>query len=306
MNKISEKEKKMLLLFIERNVRPGPDPHSPDEGIGTVYERIVLDEYFRGLLNRYDIKTVLEHPADGVTGVPGINSLEFARHSSCKVTLTNPSELMLDGARVVWEREKLLDNVEFVKCEIDELPFSDNSFDLSWNFCIFEKFSNPNILVAELKRVSKKYVMVLTQNKYNLGTIVHFLYHKFNSLEWDHGFTNLMTMKSILKVMKDNDLEVLEKGSIDTPPWLDTWDMPLRGELKKLLGKFGIKWQWETKTKEAYTDVVQSTSTNTATSKIKKDKGSKLINFCIWIEKNLPQWFAYFQTHHLYVLARKK
>lgn len=290
-HKIPLEEKKMLLRFIERNVKRGPDPKKPDEGIGTVYERIVIDEYFRHIQDKYQIKSVLENPADGVTGVPGINSLEFARHRGAVVTLSNPSQLMIDGAKIVWKREKLEHLVKFVRTEIDALPFGDNSFDLAWNYCMFERFSDPNIVVKELKRTSKKYVMVMTQNKQNLGTIVHWLYHKWNKLEWDHGSTDLMRMNSILDVMKKNNLQVLETGTIDTPPWLDTWDMPLRGELKGLLGKLSMKWEWETEGKK---------------TENKQQKRSKLVDFCIWIEKNLPKWFALSQTHHLYVLAKKR
>ncbi|MFH0818721.1 MAG: class I SAM-dependent methyltransferase [Patescibacteria group bacterium] len=293
MNKVPPAEKEMLLRFIERNVINGPDPKEPDEGIGTVYERIVIDEYFRLIQDKYQIKTVLENPADGVTGVPGINSLEFARHRQAKVTLCNPSQLMIDGAKVVWEKEKLMHLVEFIKCEIDKLPFADNTFDLAWNYCMFERFADPNVIVNELKRVSNKYVMVMTQNRHNLGTLVHWAYHKYHKLEWDHGSAKQMTFKAILKSFKENDLEVLETGTIDTPPWLDTWDMPLRGELKSLLGKIGMKWEWKNDGQE------------TAPTE-KSSKKSGLIKFSVWIEKNLPNWFARSQTHHYYVLARKK
>lgn len=288
VDKIPNREKEVLLRFIERNVKNGPDPNNPDEGIGTVYERIVIDEYFRKIQDRYKLKSVIESPADGVTGVPGINSLEFAKHGQARVVLCNPSQLMIDGARVVWEKKKLMDYVDFIKCEIDSLPLADDSFDLAWNYCMFERFSNPEIIVRELKRVSRKYVMVMTQNKNNLGTLVHWIYHRFNDLEWDHGSTKLMSMPAIKKVFKDNDLEIIETGTIDTPPWLDTWDMPLRGELKGLLGRFGMKWEWKNE-KQASGSAADS----------------KLIKFSVWLEKNLPDWFAKSQTHHYYVLARK-
>lgn len=296
-NKISLEEKKILLRFIERNVQRGPDPRLPDEGIGTVYERIVIDAYFRYLQDKYQIKTVLENPADGITGVPGINSLEFSRHGKAKVTLTNPSQLMINGAKIVWQKEKLMDLVKFVKCEIDKLPFKNETFDLAWNYCMFERFSDPNIVVRELSRVSKKYIMVMTQNIWNLGTIIHWLYHLLNKLEWDHGSVGLMRIGSMIKVMKKNNLKILEIGTIDTPPWLDTWDMPLRGELKTFLSKLGMKWEWKTEGSGGYKNI-----------KIEKykNKKSKLIDFSLWIEKNLPWWFARLQTHHYYVLAQKK
>lgn len=292
MTTIPDSEKEMLLRFIERNVENGPDPRHPDEGIGTVYERIVIDEYFRQIQDRYNIQTVLEHPADGVTGVPGINSLEFVRHGKAHVTLCNPSMKMLNGAKIVWENEKLLDHVTFQQTEIDKIPYEDNQFDLAWNYCMFERFSDPSIIVNELKRISNKYVMVMTQNKHNLGTPVHWLYHKFHKLEWDHGSTSNMTFGAIEKTFAQCNLNIIERGTIDTPPWLDTWDMPLRGELKKILGLVGMKWEWKNESQE------QKDNRNP-----EELHDSSLMNFSIWIEKNLPDWFARSQTHHYYILA---
>ena len=52
MPQLSDQEKKTVLNFIERNVINGPDPKKPDEGIGTVYERIVIDEYLTDIQNK--------------------------------------------------------------------------------------------------------------------------------------------------------------------------------------------------------------------------------------------------------------
>lgn len=287
---LSEQEKKTVLNFIERNVINGPNPKKPDEGIGTVYERIVIDEYLTSIQKKYNLKTILESPADGVTGVPGINSLIFAQNGA-EVTLSNPSNLMLDNAKIVWRDKKLIGKAKFVKCEIDALPFEPKSFDLVWNYCMFERFKEPEALILEMKKVSKKYVMIMTQNCWNLGTVVHYIYHKFCHLEWDHGFAGQMKIKAIKKALENCGLEEVERGTIDTPPWLDTWDMPLRGELKNLLGKFGKKWEWKTQSGE---------------DQSKKKGNGKLVNFSIWIEKNLPAWFSYSQTHHLYILAKRK
>lgn len=288
---LTDQEKKTVLNFIERNVRNGPNPKSPDEGIGTVYERIVIDEYLTSLQKRFNINTVLESPADGVTGVPGINSLIFAANGA-DVTLSNPSNLMLDNAKIVWRMKNLMPRATFVKSEIDKLPFKDKTFDLVWNYCMFERFQEPEALVFEMKRVSNKYVMVMTQNTWNLGTFVHYVYHKLAKLEWDHGNVNQMKIKSIKKALDKCGLVQVEQGTIDTPPWLDTWDMPLRGELKSILGAFGKKWEWKTKSGEKE-------------SPAKKGNGT-LVNLCIWVEKNLPDWFSYSQTHHLYILAKRK
>lgn len=283
---IDEKERDTLVRFIERNVSVAP--RDLDEGIGTVYERVVIDDYFRQLQAERDILTILESPADGVTGVPGINSLEFARNGAT-VWLANPSQRMLDSARHVWERQGLIDRVRFRRCEVEDTPFDDDTFDLVWNYCMFERFQDPSPLVREMTRVARRYVLVMTQNVYNVGTVFHKLYHRMCDLEWDHGHGRQMTLAAIRRALLDQGLHLEEEGSVDIPPWMDTWDMPVRGVLKQLLATVGKKWEWKIEAEGA------------------SDSGaaSRAVSFLCAVEANLPSWFRQFQAHHLYILARK-
>jgi hypothetical protein len=282
---ITQLERDTLFRFIERNV--GLAPANLDEGIGTVYERLVIDDYFRKLQAEGSIRSVLESPADGVTGVPGINSLEFARNGGI-VWLTNPSQKMLDGAQYIWKQLDMVDKVHLRKCEIDDTPFEADKFDLVWNYCIFERFRNPSSLLSEMKRVSRRYVLIMTQNSFNFGTFFHKIYHNVADLEWDHGDTRQMTFSAIRKAIEEQGLQIEDEGSIDIPPWMDTWDMPLRGVLKEVLALLGKDWEWK---------IEESEEENGSTS--------RLVDFLCSIERNLPEWFRRFQAHHLYILARK-
>jgi SAM-dependent methyltransferase len=278
-----------MVRFVERNVRIAP--RDMDEGIGTVYERILIDEFLRRLQTNHGITAVLESPADGVTGVPGVMSLEFARNGA-SVTLTNPVPAMLDCAREAWERVDLIEHLRLVPCEVDATPFDDNSFDLVWNYCMFERFANPNPLVAEMKRVSRRYVMLMTQNFYNFGTPFHKVYHAMSGMEWDHGYGSQMTMAAIRRAVLEQGLQIEEEGEIDIPPWLDTWDMPLRGALKQMLAAVGKKWEWKIDSENNGAEAGQPSS-------------SKMISFFRGVELTLPRWFRRYQAHHLYILARK-
>jgi hypothetical protein len=282
---ISQSEKMMLVNFIQRTLNSAPA--DLDEGIGTVYERQVIDAYFRQILARYEIASVLESPADGVTGMPGINSLEFARNG-CDVCLTNPVQKMLDQAELIWQKNNLSNKVSFLCCDVDELPIEDDSFDLVWNYCMFERFLDPETLLTEMRRVARKYVMVLTQNVYNAGTLIHMLYHKLHGLHWDHGYTHLMKLKSITASMERSGINIIETGTVDIPPWMDTWDMPMRGQLKKWLGLFGKKWEWK----------IDGESTNHS---VNSNRG--VMARLQKMEDSLPRWFKSFQTHHLYILG---
>ena len=282
-------DRETLVRFVERNVTAAP--RDMDEGIGTVYERILIDEYLRQLQVARDIHTVLENPADGVTGVPGVMSLEFARNEGT-VALTNPVQAMLDSARQVWEQREMIDRVKLVHCEVDATPFEDNSFDLVWNYCMFERFADPSTLVSEMKRISRRYVMIMTQNYYNFGTPFHKLYHAISGMEWDHGYESQMTMAAIRRALLDQGLRIEEESEIDIPPWMDTWDMPLRGALKQILASVGKKWEWKIDSEK------RSSGNRHASS-------SKIVQFLREIELTLPQWFRRSQAHHLFILARK-
>ncbi len=155
---------------------------------------------------------------------------------------------------------------------------------------MFERFLNPDILLSEMRRVSKKYVMVLTQNVYNLGTFIHMLFHKLHGFHWDHGYARLMRMKSLIASLEQTDIKVIETGAIDIPPWMDTWDMPMRGQLKRVMKLMGKQWEWK---------IDVESPNNIENSR----KSTGIMSFLQTIESSLPLWFKSFQGHHLYILG---
>jgi hypothetical protein len=60
-----------------------------DEGYGTAYERYAFDKFVTSMIDRYEITDVLEMPADGIMGIPGIKSMIFAK-KGCEVTVVHP------------------------------------------------------------------------------------------------------------------------------------------------------------------------------------------------------------------------
>jgi SAM-dependent methyltransferase len=301
MPQISPVERQLLRNFIARNTAVAP--LDLDEGIGTVFERRMIDAYLRHLMDDRGVQTVLETPADGVTGVPGINSLEFARRGG-QVTLANPVPAMLDKAAEVWVRQGLRQQAEFRHAECDALPFEDNTFDLVWNFCMFERFDPPDTVLGEMARVARGYVLIMNQNYRNWGTPVHKLYHQLADLEWDHGYIPLMSLDAIVAAMERQGLEVVERGTIDSPPWMDTWDMPMRGFLKSWLSVLGVNWEWRSRPKAAAADG-GGNGAAAGTASAPRSAQARALDLFEWIERNLPEWFARSQTHHFYALGRK-
>ncbi len=287
MSGISAQEKETFAAFERRTL--ANEPEGFDEGLGTVYERLVMSRYLNELTAREGLLRILEHPADGVTGVIGCNSLALGENGR-RVLLANPVPEALETARARWQASGV-EPSGLVAAEVDRFPFADDSFDLVWNFCIFERFAQPEALVAEMARVSRRYVLIMTQNCLNLGTGLHALYHLIRGQPWDHGRPSRMTVRAVARVLRGLGLRLVESGPIDTPPWVDTWDMPMRGYLKRLLRLAGQKWEWQTP----------------GQGELRGSRGdSRLVRTLVWIEHQLPRPTAFWQTHHWYVLGAKQ
>jgi hypothetical protein len=126
-------------------------------------------------------------------------------------------------------------------------------------------------------------------SKRDFGTVFHKIYHTMEHQAWDHGHDWQMTMGAIRRALSQQGLHIDHEGTVDVPPWLDTWDMPLRGELKNLLAGIGAHWEWRMEPASA-------------TSKAAIPRTIRLVR---QVENNLPKWFRLFQAHHLYILAHK-
>lgn len=293
----SADEKRWLWGFIEKNVRPF-DAARLNEGIGTAYDRFVLDEFFRRYVKEYGLQRVIEFPADGMTGIVGMNSVELGR-LGVEVTLANPSPRMLDYGVDVWRHFGLEKQVRMLRGEMDRLPVEDGAFDLAWNFCMFERFQSPEILVREMARVSKRFVFICTQSKNTPGTPLHAWYHKIHGIEWDHGELEFMALPKIRQCVAAAGLEIVDEGGLDIPPWMDTQDMPLSTDIKTLLKPFGIKWDWSSSPK---TNGTTSASASHGSSSSSSGTMQRLYE----LEQTLPRWFSLWQAHHYYILATKK
>lgn len=156
---------------------------SEGSDFGMVYEKTVFSRLIRRLLKDHQIRSVCEYPSNNLMGN---NSYEFERL----------------GRRV--RRLKVLES-------------ANEKYDLVWNFCEFEKRENPSSLVQEMLCLSKKYMLIITQNRYNV-LMFHRLYHLVKRKKWDHGFIKLMSFGEVLKVLNEfSDLRMVEVGAFDVP-----------------------------------------------------------------------------------------
>jgi len=92
------------------------------------------------------------------------NYLQLFREKRCTVTGIDSSAEMLKIAR-----DKLGDSTELILCKADDLPFSDNEFDIVTLITSLELSCNPQKALAEAIRVCRGRVFVGFLNNYSLA-----------------------------------------------------------------------------------------------------------------------------------------
>ena len=278
-----------------------------NEGYGTEYERFALNKFASKMVKKYNISTVLELPANGVMGMPGIKSLVFAR-LGCEVTVSHPSQEFLDTARSVWDAFGLEAN--FVRTPWIDSKFRDGSFDLVWNFCVYEHFDNPAEVVQEMLRVTQKYIFLEIQNPLNIGFPVHRLYHFLSGAPWDHGDLDQMKLSNIMEIIIKNNARIAETGATDMPPWPDInirlkemaskKNNPVRGIDKNPADKLR-----PTASLKNVSEVINEINSFQKSS----TKNEVVFNlFKVWhrlVESTAPAPLKKFYAHHPYVIAGK-
>lgn len=274
--------------------------HLFNEGYGTAYERFSLNKFIIGMVNKYNISTVLEMPANGIMGIPGIKSMIFAK-LGCKVTVSHPSQEFLNNAKRIWDCFGL--EADFVKSYWINSVFNDDSFDLVWNFCVYEHFENPKEVVREMLRVTKKYIFIENQNIHNIGLPLHRLYHILKNETWDHGNVQQMRLSNLRKIIDELNAIEIDIGATDMPPWPD-----INIRLKQILS--------EKDNKGVYNELRPMVRTKEISEVINEIKSFQefrikdkiiyyLFNIWYFIEDRIPFILKGFLAHHPYIIAKK-
>lgn len=220
-----------------------------NEGLGLVYERLVLNDYLDRIVSQYSIHTVLEAPLFGMAGVSGINSVRLAQRG-CAVTLVDENPERLAGVERIWGE---LDLRATFRCHPDfaHLPFPDASFDLTWEWAGLWYLPDAEGLLKELARVSRQVVFVAMPNRVQVGYLMRKYLLERDFVNYvDESWADIHRIRQVLTA---GGVQVIEQGVLDVPPWPDTV-MPAAQVLqrlgiksKKLDAQFtGAGWNWST------------------------------------------------------------
>jgi hypothetical protein len=187
------------------------------EVFGVTYDRYVLLQLHRIMTKELELKTVVEMPSHGAKAAGSLYSIGFGL-AGCNVTLVNPDMEMIYG----WDELGIGNNVQTVKChDVCNTPFDDNSFDMAWNFVTWTELDKPELLIKEMKRISKKYVLLVTCNNFQPGYPWHRFLHWVFGFPWTHGQVKYNHITKVKRVFEKTGINVIEYGAIDTPGWPD-------------------------------------------------------------------------------------
>ncbi len=264
-----------------------------NEGLGLVYERLMLNDFLETLRVKHRIETALEAPLYGMAGVSGINSVLLARNGAA-VTLVDDNAERLAGIRRIWG-ELGLDAIFCLQTPISTLPFSNHAFDLVWNWAALWYLTDPEKLVAEMTRVSRQLIFIAMPNRAQVGYLMRkYILEKDFTRYVDEAWADIGRVKNILRA---RGCQIIDEGVLDVPPWPDTV-MPAAQVLRRLgiqskemQARFeGDGWQWSSM--DYYLG-------KKPTLKAQMDK------YAFLERAPLPWQIKSVWAHHRYVVARK-
>lgn len=187
------------------------------EVFGVTYDRYVLFQ-LQGILARtLEIRNIIEMPSHGAKAAGSLYSIGFGS-AGCYVTLVNPESEMMYG----WDKIGLQNRVSTLHgINVYKSGLSDDAFDLAFNFVTWTELSEPEIYLREMKRISRKYVLLVTCNNFQPGYPWHRLLHAIFGFPWNHGRVEYNHITRVRNMFKQSGLDVIEYGAIDSPGWPD-------------------------------------------------------------------------------------
>jgi SAM-dependent methyltransferase len=203
------------------------------EVFGVTYDRYVLLQLHKHLTHELNLKTVAEMPSHGAKAAGSLYSIGFGL-AGCDVTLVNPEAEMMYG----WEYLGIADRVKTAyDRDVYRSGFDDGQFDLVWNFVTWTELRDPVRYLQEMKRISKKYVLLVTCNNFQPGYPWHRFLHFIFNFPWTHGQVKYNHITKVKKMFRESGLDVMEYGAIDTPGWPD----PSGPRDVRLHRRYGVK-----------------------------------------------------------------
>lgn len=268
-----------------------------NEGLGLVYERLVLNDYLDQLVERFGVRHVLEAPIYGMAGVSGINSVRFAQRG-LHVTLVDVNEARLAEVRRVWRELGLDHRASFVLGpDPARFPFGDAHFDLVWNWAALWYLPDAASTLREMARTSARLVFTAMPNRLQMGYLLRrFVLERDFFERVDERWATIGRARAVLE---ESGLRLVEQGVLDVPPWPDTV-MPASEVLARLglrragfAQRFSDAERWDWSTMDYYTGR-------------RPELKAKMDSYAVLERVPLPWQLKVVWAHHRFILMEKR
>lgn len=187
------------------------------EGMGSSYERIILNKLLLGLKDRYQFTNALESPCFGFTGLSGINLVALAL-AGVKVQLEDDNIQRIEQIKDTWQKLGLEAVIRY-NPGFEVLDYPDNSFDFSFNFSALWFVKELKGFINELVRVTQGPILLCVPNQSGLGFKGQL--KGYNPQEYPMLKPAFIEPHSIIYLMRKAGRELIKWDFVDCPPWPD-------------------------------------------------------------------------------------
>ena len=283
---------------------------NPDEGLGSTYERFIINDLLFQIVEKYDIKSVLETPSFGFTGLSGINSLGLAL-KGLSVTVTEDNEERFELVSKIWSRycRERIYSFRFInndnstnygtnKC----VPYDFSSmvkesqseigttimYDMTWNFSALWFVDDLELFLKNISDITDKVILIMVPNRTGLG----YLQQKYFGKEDLKKYLNEEYIKpeNFVPILNKLGWELIKSDYIDCPLWPD-----IGMSKENFMRKIGLSFLLKNKPKKTPLTILDYYSGKDTQM---KDRILKLDFF----ERYAPNFFKKFWAHHKYFL----
>jgi len=290
----------MAIPIIDNWQRYFDDPH---EGLGSSYERIVLNLKLMEICQRFGISSVIETPSFGFTGLSGINSMQMAIDGKA-VTLEDHDFQRIELIRKTWSELKYPLNIN-LNTDYSKLPYPDDGFDLAWNFSALWFVKDLSQFLSELSRITKSAILICVPNTDGFGYKMQMKQISPKQRQMIHP-ENIKPERIIGNMIKLK-WSLCEFEYIDCPPWFDIgtskeeflarllpWKKKAENSDPNVLSKQALQPQRK-----------QPVSILNLYNGSNPEFSGQMLRYS-WFEKTAPNWIKKYWAHHRYLLFCKR
>jgi len=189
----------------------------PDEGMGSSYERVILNDILQDIVERHQVQSVLESPAFGFTGLSGINLMNLAAQG-IRISLEDHDEERLELIKGLWKQAALPLETR-LNPDYTKLDYPDKAFDMSFSFSALWFCRDLKAYLDEIARLSARCVFISVPNRQGLGyksQLQDYSPIKYPELKPAH-----IDPPSIISILAKAGWQLQSSGLFDCPPWPD-------------------------------------------------------------------------------------